>query len=416
MANEVQDQILPLLKLKELLGHCVTEPLGCAFGLTKDKKDCLLLVDKRSKPKKVATMMKAAGKNLLDAQTVRFGRVTVDAENDPGTLRFTVNRSEAGGTIVTLNKLAKRAGYSAILINADPSLENEAEELAAPPAPPPPAAAEPTADPAALKARLGDLVKQMMARLPKDPNNQEQMTKLAKTANIQLATNNFKTAVALMDGLEKMLQAPLPPGNEEMDKVRKARQGLAAALDVAKAASATLAAKIEGEDKALEAAIQAGDTAVARERLFELVALSKQGGGGGQADGNKAGIRLAEALITWNRARSYVGQQVTVLQREIVAQTQDEDDAEEIASNVGMLDRLMDVLDDSLSDKLSEIRAAADPAQKAALANQAKSIVASFQQRVASDRLINIIDDNGFIPMDIKPTVTAALADVMASI
>ena len=416
MANEVQDQILPLLKLKELLGHCVTDPLGCAFGLTKDKKDCLLLVDKRSKPKKVATMMKAAGKNLLDAQTVRFGRVTVDAENDPGTLRFTVNRSEAGGTIVTLNKLAKRAGYSAILINADPSLENEAEELAAPPAPPPPAAAEPPADPAALKARLGDLVKQMMARLPKDPNNQEQMTKLAKTANIQLATNNFKTAVALMDGLEKMLQAPLPPGNEEMDKVRKARQGLAAALDAAKAASATLAAKIEGEDKALQAAIQAGDTAVARERLFELVALSKQGGGGGQADGNKAGIRLAEALITWNRARSYVGQQVTVLQREIVAQTQDEDDAEEIASNVGMLDRLMDVLDDSLSDKLSEIRAAADPAQKAALSNQAKSIVASFQQRVASDRLINIIDDNGFIPMDIKPTVTAALADVMASI
>ena len=415
MANEVQDQILPLLKLKELLGHCVTDPLGCAFGLTKDKKDCLLLVDKRSKPKKVATMMKAAGKNLLDAQTVRFGRVAVDAENDPGTLRFTVNRSEAGGTIVTLNKLAKRAGYSAILINADPSLENEAEELAAPPAPPPPAAAEPPADPAALKARLGDLVKQMMARLPKDPNNQEQMTKLAKTANIQLATNNFKTAVALMDGLEKMLQAPLPPGNEEMDKVRKARQGLAAALDAAKAASATLAAKIEGEDKALEAAIQAGDTAVARERLFELVALSKQGGGG-QADGNKAGSRLAEALITWNRARSYVGQQVTVLQREIVAQTQDEDDAEEIASNVGMLDRLMDVLDDSLSDKLSEIRAAADPAQKAALANQAKSIVASFQQRVASDRLINIIDDNGFIPMDIKPTVTAALADVMASI
>lgn len=415
MANDVQDQILPLLKLKELLGHCVTDPIGCAFGLTKDKKDCLLLVDKRSKPKKVATMMKAAGKNLLDAQTVRFGRVTVDAENDPGTLRFTVNRSEAGGTIVTLNKLAKRAGYSAILINADPSLENEAEELAVPPAPPPPAAAEPPADPAALKARLGDLVKQMMARLPKDPNNQEQMTKLAKTANIQLATNNFKTAVALMDGLEKMLQAPLPPGNEEMDKVRKARQGLAAALDAAKAASATLAAKIEGEDKALEAAIQAGDTAVARERLFELVALSKQGGGG-QADGNKAGIRLAEALITWNRARSYVGQQVTVLQREIVAQTQDEDDAEEIASNVGMLDRLMDVLDDSLSDKLSEIRAAADPAQKAALANQAKSIVASFQQRVASDRLINIIDDNGFIPMDIKPTVTAALADVMASI
>lgn len=415
MANEVQDQILPLLKLKELLGHCVTDPLGCAFGLTKDKKDCLLLVDKRSKPKKVATMMKAAGKNLLDAPTVRFGRVTVDAENDPGTLRFTVNRSEAGGTIVTLNKLAKRAGYSAILINADPSLENEAEELAAPPAPPPPAAAEPPADPAALKARLGDLVKQMMARLPKDPNNQEQMTKLAKTANIQLATNNFKTAVALMDGLEKMLQAPLPPGNEEMDKVRKARQGLAAALDAAKAASATLAATIEGEDKALEAAIQAGDTAVARERLFELVALSKQGGGG-QADGNKAGIRLAEALITWNRARLYVGQQVTVLQREIVAQTQDEDDAEEIASNVGMLDRLMDVLDDSLSDKLSEIRAAADPAQKAALANQAKSIVASFQQRVASDRLINIIDDNGFIPMDIKPTVTAALADVMASI
>jgi hypothetical protein len=138
--------------------------------------------------------------------------------------------------------------------------------------------------------------------------------------------------------------------------------------------------------------------------------------GNGTAPSQKVGVRLTEGLITWNRTRSYVGQQVTRLQDEILAQTQDEDDFDEISANVGVLEGLLDLLDDSLSDKLSEVRAATDPAAKATLSAQAKDIVVNFQKKVAADRLMDCIDDNGFVELNIKPTVTAALVEVLACI
>jgi hypothetical protein len=138
--------------------------------------------------------------------------------------------------------------------------------------------------------------------------------------------------------------------------------------------------------------------------------------GNGAARPQKAGVRLTEALMTWNRTRSYVGQQITKLQQEILAQTQDEEDFDEISANVGILEDLLDLLDDSLSAKLSEVRAAADPAAKATLSEQAKDIVVGFQKKVAADPLMNRIDDNGFVDLDIKPTVNAALVEVLACI
>jgi hypothetical protein len=130
----------------------------------------------------------------------------------------------------------------------------------------------------------------------------------------------------------------------------------------------------------------------------------------------RAGVRLTEALMIWNRTRSYVGQQVTRLQQEIIAQTRDEEEADEISANVVILEDLLDLLDDSLSEKLSELRAAAEPAAKAALSEQAKEIVISFQNKVAEDKLMNRIDHNGFVELDIKPTVTATLIEVLKCI
>ena len=133
---DVQNEILPHQKLKEALALCEKRPLGCAFGLTKDKKECVLLVDKLAKPKRVQAVLQTNGKPFLDMTTLRFGRVEVDVENDPGTLKFTVNRSEAGGTMTTLVKLAKKAGYQGIVINVGDVLENELEEDGAVTAPP----------------------------------------------------------------------------------------------------------------------------------------------------------------------------------------------------------------------------------------------------------------------------------------
>lgn len=125
-----------------------------------------------------------------------------------------------------------------------------------------------------------------------------------------------------------------------------------------------------------------------------------------------AAVRLAKGLLVWNSTRSYVSGQLKILQQKILKDTQDESDFDDIKANVGNIEELLEVLDDSLSDKLGELRGTTDPATKTTLSAEAKQIVIRFQKYVAEDKLMIDIDDNGFIPLDIKPKVSAALAAV----
>ncbi len=138
----------------------------------------------------------------------------------------------------------------------------------------------------------------------------------------------------------------------------------------------------------------------------------------GTAKGRPAGaaVRVAQGLLVWNSTRSHVGQQIAKLQQAILAQIPDDPDFEEVKANLGNLEELLEWLDDSLSGKLNELRGTSDPERKAAISAEARAIVEGYQKRVAIDELINEIDDNGFVALDIKPRVTAALAEVLAAI
>ncbi len=137
---------------------------------------------------------------------------------------------------------------------------------------------------------------------------------------------------------------------------------------------------------------------------------------GAQTAARRAAVRLAKGLLVWNNTRTYVGQQVSRLQQAILIDAKDEPDFEEIEANIGNLGRVLEVLDDSLSKKLGELRGTTDPTKKLALSDQAKAIVTRFQKYVAEDSLMNDIDDNGFIELDIKAKVSAALMAVMQTI
>src|SRR3954471_15552429 len=107
--RNAQDAVMPLPLTKRMLSMAEAGPLGCAFGLSKDKKECMLLIEKTGNGKKIAAKLKAEGKDLaLDPGTVRFGTVVFQLPAGPGTVRFTINRSEAGGTVLTLTRLAKK--------------------------------------------------------------------------------------------------------------------------------------------------------------------------------------------------------------------------------------------------------------------------------------------------------------------
>jgi hypothetical protein len=129
-----------------------------------------------------------------------------------------------------------------------------------------------------------------------------------------------------------------------------------------------------------------------------------------------AAIRVAKGLLLWNNTRSHVARQIKVLQQAIRTQAAGEPDFSEIDASLGNLDELLEKLDDRLTVKLGELRATSDLTAKQKLSDEARDIVADYQKYVAEDGLVNEIDDNGFVPLDIKPTVDATLRAVLATI
>ena len=110
--------------LKAVLALADKQPINCAFALIADKS-AVLLAHRQTAPKLLAKQIELRAKTA-DKNSLRFGRITVDTVNDAGTLKFAINKREVGGTVTGLLKLARRAGYQAVVLNED-----------AAPAPPP---------------------------------------------------------------------------------------------------------------------------------------------------------------------------------------------------------------------------------------------------------------------------------------
>jgi hypothetical protein len=356
------DSIMTADKMKPLLALSKQEPVQAAIGLTADGEG-LLLLDKKAKPKKVLSMLRAsAGKAKLQLAnaSLRFGRAEVDTDYDSGMVRLFINKDAPGNMRIKLVEVVKRVPYQKVEINVDPSLEEESEEdeapaaaapapaAAAPAPPPPPSAAAPAApaapDGQALRRALAELIGRIPAAAGEDAARKATLLKVAGMANDQIKSGNAAAAAGTIEKLRQVLGTPAP----------------------ARPAGAV--------------------------------------------------VRVAQALLLWNDTRSHVAQQIKTLQQAIIDQIPDDPDYEEIKANLGNLEELLEWLDDSLGDKLNALRGTTDAAEKVKLSEEARQIVIGFQQRVASDGLMNEIDDNGFIALDIKPRVTAALAGVLDAI
>lgn len=130
------------------------------------------------------------------------------------------------------------------------------------------------------------------------------------------------------------------------------------------------------------------------------------------ADGSA--VRLAKGLLLWNGPRSFVKQELMKLEAAIVTQSENEADAAEIKQKLGKVsDGVLDDLDDRLTDKLNELRGATNSVTKRAIIEEARKIVTAYQKFVAEDELMKDIDDNGILPLAIRPRLTAVLQAVM---
>jgi len=416
--ENAQDDIMPLPLTKQLLALAERGPLGCAFGLTKDKKECLLLIDKRAKPKKVQTLLKNKAKAVLEMPSVRFGRVDIDVKDDPGTVRFTVNRSEAGGTIMTLVKLAKKAGYQAIVINTDEELEHEAEEEDIPEAPPPP---PPVAeiDPTALKARLTELVKRMIARIAVDPARKDEMMALAKNAQIMLGTNNLKTATEKADALELILDEPLPEPDEaaQLDALKARVTGLVKRMIARLATDPSHKDEMTGLAKDAQTLLAAKSLEGATGKADALEALLGETGQPGEASARPLGnfVKMQTSRLIWVAARQKVAAELEQFRRVVEADFEGEEDEDEVLDGMEMIDdillnlddRLIDVLDDMLDERTP-------PEEREHLVVEAKKLIGVYESYVNGHPLISSLE--GDTPFGLKLSVASTLTKTLQSL
>jgi hypothetical protein len=347
------DSIMPTSKMKSLLALSKQEPVHAAIGLTADG-DGVILLDKKAKPKKVFSMLKAnAGKAKLQLNTasLRFGRAEVDPDYDAGTVRFFVNKDAPGTLRVKLTEVIKRIPFQKVEINVDPSLEEEPEEDATDEsAASPPANAQ--LDAAALKQRLTALVQRMPQALQADPSRKDTLLTLAKQAQGQLATD-LAAASDTIGQLEAAMQAPTGP--------QAARQP--------------------------------------------------------DAEPTKGAVSYAKARLAWSSARKQMEGDLEKLRQQLLEFYGETDILADINRNyTNRVEPILNQMDESLCDVLDDASNATDANKRAELVGQARALIGRYQAFMGSEPMFKELDGNPFVPLSISATMTKTLTALSAAL
>ncbi len=116
------DDIMSPADLKPILARAKRgKEASCVICLTK-KKEGVILLDKRRKPKQLVGELKkqaAAAGLKLEMASIRWGKASVDLEEDPGTVNFKVNKQASASTRPKLLGLIKQAGFQKIEIGVE---------------------------------------------------------------------------------------------------------------------------------------------------------------------------------------------------------------------------------------------------------------------------------------------------------
>jgi hypothetical protein len=287
-------------KMKPLLALSKQEPVSAAVALTAEGEG-LILLDKRAKPKKVRSMLRAAAQKAklnLSSATIRFGRAEVDPDYDSSMVRFHLNKDAPGNMRVKLVEVVRRIPYQKVELNVDPSLEDEPEEEAegqeaadvvvppgqpeAPPPPPPPGA-----DEHALKLALGAVIQRIPAAAGADTSRKANLLKAAGLANDQLKQHDLAAATATIAKLTQIIDAAAPgatPGAAPRGWPA-ARAAWQEASDAVDAQIGALQAKLAASgDERLEEIAEMGLNGVTGGHKVKLMAAMRDIDGGGAPD------------------------------------------------------------------------------------------------------------------------------------
>jgi hypothetical protein len=156
----------------------------------------------------------------------------------------------------------------------------------------------------------------------------------------------------------------------------------------------------------------------AAERIEQLrTALDRAGapasGGNGatQDVGASSPAAVTKSRQIWIAARKRVEDEIEKLRAEIVATYQSDGIASDLDARYRTrVSGILQAFDESLSEKLNEVASAVDTAQRTKLIGEARAIMARYQSYLAGEPLIADLDDNPFVPLSIRQTVSTTLS------
>jgi hypothetical protein len=440
------DAIMSPDKMKPLLALSKREPVQAAIGLTSDGEGVILL-DKKAKPRKVMSMLRAdaaKAKLQLNAGSLRFGRAEVDTDYDAAMVRFFVNKDPPGNMRVKLVEVVKRIPYQKVEINVDPSLEAEAEEDDAAAA----AVAEPSADatpaqaaeappaPAAAPPDFGGLARELalqMRRIPEatatDAAIKARVLKLATDGNAAIKANNAELATSLITQLRESLDGaaasrippPPPPLAAAPQQQPKPADAASLAHDLGplirrigavSGTDATLKGSLAAIAGEANNAIKANDPGAARAAMSRLR----------EAIDDATAQTWQSARDAWRDANDAVNDQINALRQALLDEARQGDGDVE-----GMAMALTDVAENGLNaiteDHRVRLMAAVmalgggEPAAMRKSAAPALGLIEAFDGFLASSPKVAACDDNPYgAAVSIRATLGPPLKQMAAAL
>ena len=342
------DDLMDHAEIKALLAISKREPVSCAIALSADK-DGVVLMHKKAKPRKLAAMLRAEAKKLklaLDPSSIRFGTASVDTELDSSLVTMRINKEPPGVMAPKMKERLKKAGIQKVEFIVDESLEAEPEEDEVGDSEEPAAAP----DWVALAVELTTLVKGIVAAAGGDAGRQQTLVKLAGAANsaLKAAADVAATTAAIAALREALIGGPKPQGGSAAPQPKPV--------------------------------VAAGTVAFAKSRL------------------------------AWLAARKKVESEITRLRTEITETYKDDEMAGQIAQAYAQhVGPVLDTLDERLADVLDDANNQSDPAARAELVAEAKSLIAGYSSFLQADPMIADLDDNPFAPLTIRTTISTTL-------
>jgi hypothetical protein len=465
------DDIMSPADMKPILAHARhAGPVSCVIALTKEK-DGVILLDKRKKPKQLLAELKkqAAAAGLdLEMPSLRFGRATVDTEQDAALLTFVVNKDASGAMRPRLLERVKKVGFSKVEIIVDESLEEEPEED---PADPPAAAAavsQPAAatDSSALTRTLTDLVRQMVPVIAADPTRGNALKGLATQAQSSLKTGDIASAAQSVEALRRALNgagaqpavatqaaaqpaaspppaqaSPVPPVQPPVNPTAAATsqppsapapdadaltRRVVALVKRLLQADPAIQATLKGLAAQVQTALKSGDLATAG-RLSDQLSTGLDATPAAQpvapappaaaAETAARNAVNAKARVAWIATRKKVDGDLGKLHQAFASAFKGHPVEGDVTKAFRTrVDTVLDTLDEGLAHRLDAVNGATDPELRGKLVQEAHALIGQYSQHIASDPTIAALDKNPFVSLSIKKTMTDTLSALSKTI